>query len=505
MANRYWVGGTGTWNTSSTTNWSASSGGASGASVPTAADSVFFDQASTYTVTLTGALTCLDITVSAGTVTFSGSGTPTISGSMSLVAATVWNATGLITFNATTTGNTITTNGVSLSASITFNGVGGSWQLGSALTTGATRVTTLTAGTLDLASYTLTSGLFTSSNTNTRVMAFGTGKMVITGLNASVWTTSISTGLTMTGTRTVEFTGVGTAGQTRTITGGSTTTDGTAANAVNMYFKAGVDIISLGTGNRVYGTLDFTGFSGSTIANIAPQIYGDLVLSTGMTVTSGTNIWTFVATTSQTITTNGKTIDNPIRFNGIGGTWAMQDALTLGSTRNLTMTNGTLQLKSGTTNTVGALLTAGTNQKFLQSTTPGTQATLSDSSDTNSVNYLTIRDINATGGAIFEAYVTNNNVNAGNNTGWDFYPVTNSIYDSLQLRGYTGTVTDMLLQYYKANGATSNSLQDAESQFLIIKGYTLGSNTDKWYAYLRSLSFTGTVTDMLFDYWKDPV
>jgi hypothetical protein len=155
MANRYWVGGTGTWNTSSTTNWSASSGGASGASVPTAADSVFFDQASTYTVTLTGALTCLDITVSAGTVTFSGSGTPTISGSMSLVAATVWNATGLITFNATTTGNTITTNGVSLSASITFNGVGGSWQLGSALTTGATRVTTLTAGTLDLASYTL--------------------------------------------------------------------------------------------------------------------------------------------------------------------------------------------------------------------------------------------------------------------------------------------------------------------------------------------------------------
>ena len=70
MANRYWVGGTGTWNTTSTTNWSASSGGASGASVPTAADSVFFDQAGTYTVTLTGALTCLDFTHSAGAVTF---------------------------------------------------------------------------------------------------------------------------------------------------------------------------------------------------------------------------------------------------------------------------------------------------------------------------------------------------------------------------------------------------------------------------------------------------
>jgi hypothetical protein len=83
MADRYWVGGAGTWNTSSTTNWSATSGGASGASVPTAADSVFFDQASTYTVTMTGALRCLDFTVSAGTVTFASTGTPTISGSMS--------------------------------------------------------------------------------------------------------------------------------------------------------------------------------------------------------------------------------------------------------------------------------------------------------------------------------------------------------------------------------------------------------------------------------------
>jgi hypothetical protein len=42
MADRYWVGGTGTWNIT-TTNWSASSGGASGASVPTVNDNVFFD------------------------------------------------------------------------------------------------------------------------------------------------------------------------------------------------------------------------------------------------------------------------------------------------------------------------------------------------------------------------------------------------------------------------------------------------------------------------------
>jgi len=43
MANRYWVGGTGTWDGTDTTYWSTSSGGAGGASVPTSADDVFID------------------------------------------------------------------------------------------------------------------------------------------------------------------------------------------------------------------------------------------------------------------------------------------------------------------------------------------------------------------------------------------------------------------------------------------------------------------------------
>lgn len=43
MADRYWVGGTGTWDSSNTANWSASSGGAGGASVPTNLDFVYFD------------------------------------------------------------------------------------------------------------------------------------------------------------------------------------------------------------------------------------------------------------------------------------------------------------------------------------------------------------------------------------------------------------------------------------------------------------------------------
>jgi hypothetical protein len=61
-----------------------------------------------------------------------------------------------------------------------------------------------------------------------------------------------------------------------------------------------------------------------------------------MTVTGGSNVWIFAATTSQTITTNNKTIDNPVNFDGIGGSWSLQDALTLGSTRTMLLLAGTL-------------------------------------------------------------------------------------------------------------------------------------------------------------------
>lgn len=65
MADRYWVGGSGSWN--STTKWSATSGGSSGASVPTAADNAIFDAnsaATAYAVTVTDNATCANLTFS---------------------------------------------------------------------------------------------------------------------------------------------------------------------------------------------------------------------------------------------------------------------------------------------------------------------------------------------------------------------------------------------------------------------------------------------------------
>jgi hypothetical protein len=228
MADRYWVGGTGTWNTTSTTNWSTTSGGASGASVPTAADNVFFDQAATYSVTMTGALTCANLTVSAGTVSFLTGTSPSlaVSGSFTIVAATVWSSTATITFNSTTTGNTITTNGVSLSGGFTFNGVGGGWTLGSALTLSGSIV--VTAGTFDTGNYAISATSFSSSGTGVRTINFGSSAISLstTGTTLSF---AIATNLTFNcGTSTISLTGVG-----PTLTGSGQTFYNVAFTAIN--------------------------------------------------------------------------------------------------------------------------------------------------------------------------------------------------------------------------------------------------------------------------------
>jgi hypothetical protein len=256
MANRYWVGGTGTWNTSSTTNWSATPGGASGASVPTAADSVFFDQAGVYTVTMTGARSCQDITVSGGSVTFTSTGTLTISGSMSLAASsTTWNATGSLTFSATGAA-TITTNGVTLTPNIILDGVGGTWTLGSVLTLGETATATLTNGTLNLNNYNLNTGIFSSSNSNTRSIAFGTGQIELTH------TTSGTTKLSM--ANATAFTWTGTTGgfysnpafATATYVFG--TTGGSSTNAPNLtIFSFSSSLVQTFTSGSWFNYLDF--------------------------------------------------------------------------------------------------------------------------------------------------------------------------------------------------------------------------------------------------------
>lgn len=420
MANRYWVGGTGTWDATVGTKWALTSGGVGGQAVPTAADDVYFDAASgAVTITLSGARTCLSFNSTGFTGTLTGTGTLAVSGNAIYGSGATFTNTGTWTFNATSGTQQITTNTKTLDFSITQNGVGGTVQLQDNLTMGSTRVFTLTNGALDLSSgnRTLSTGSFSSSNSNIRSIAFGTGNITLTNSNTTIFNISTATNFSYTGSPTFKATYSGSVG-TRTIAQGTGST--TESNAVSCLISAGSDIISTASAGS-YKTLDFTGFTGSLASNNR-TLFGNLILSSGMTVTSGVQVTTFSATSgTQTITSNNTTFDNALTFNGIGGTFAFQDALIQGSTRNFIITNGTVQLKAGVTSTIGALSTSDTNQKFLQSTLAGTKATLSQVTGIVSVGYLTIKDINATGGATFNAYTVNNNVNAGNNIGWDFF------------------------------------------------------------------------------------
>jgi len=377
MADRYWVGGTGTWSSTNTANWSASSGGATGASVPTASDNVFFDVNSNVG---TGAFTCTmantprvcnDFTASGldGTMTLAGSGIGlTVSGSLTFPATNFTRTyTGTTTFNATTTGKTVTTNGVAFGAGVTFNGVGG-WTLGSALTvpTGST-TTTLTNGTLNLASYTLSTGLFNSSNSNTRTIAFGTGQISCTG-TGTVWTTATITGLTTTGTQVVNVTSAGSTAIT--VSTGALS----EANSISYNFTGGTYALTfLDVTNYSARSVNFTGYAG-TLAELSDPaaapviIYGDLTLSAGMTLTASTtgNGLSFRKTSgTSNITTNGKTIPFILTFNGVGGTFQLQDALTTsGATSDINLNNGTLNL-NGKTLTPGSTFITGTGTKNL--------------------------------------------------------------------------------------------------------------------------------------------
>jgi hypothetical protein len=370
MADRYWVGGAGTWGSTQTTNWSASSGGASGASVPTASDNVFFDVNSntgtnSFTVTMANSpRVCNDFTASGldGSMFLAGSGIAlTVSGSLTFQATNFTRQySGTTTFNATTTGKTVTTNGVAFGGAVTFNGVGGAWTLGSALTMGSTRTATLTNGTLDLQSYTLSTGTFSSSNSNTRTIAFGTGQISCTG-TGTVWTTATTTGLTTTGTQVVNVTSTGSTAIT--VSTGALS----EANSISFNFTGGTYALSFLTGgSNTAKSIDFTGYAGTLAATATTAIiYGNLKLSTGMTLTATASQLNFGATSGiKNITTNGKTIDQPITFDGVGGTFQLQDALTSGSTRSIVLTNGTLDL-NGKTCTVGSAFGTGSGTKNL--------------------------------------------------------------------------------------------------------------------------------------------
>jgi hypothetical protein len=232
VAARFWVGGTGTWSAINLLNWSATSGGTGGATVPSTGDSVTFDANS---------------------------------------------GTGTVTLN--------------------YNPV---------------------VQTLNISAYTGT-------------LAFGTQNITLNLTAANQF--NGGTGCTITGTPVVNI-------STTTGSIGIVATAMTEANSISFNITGTNTSASLAVSGSVKN-LSF-GTATGALASAGRTIYGNLTLSSTMSLTAGTNVTTFGATSgTQTITSNAKTMDFPITINGVGGTVQLVDALTMGSSRTLTLTNGT--------------------------------------------------------------------------------------------------------------------------------------------------------------------
>jgi len=508
MAARFWVtGGTGNW--SSTTNWSATSGGGSGASVPGSADTATFNASSgagtatvdsnvtIQTLTMTGFTGTLAFgvntisvnstgTVYTGAATFAVTGTPviivtnatatattvtagavteansisfkftggtyaltflgtashaaknvdftgfggtwnartvasTIYGSLTLSTGMTFNASsGVLTFGATSGTQIITTNAKTVDEPLTINGVGGTVQLADALTLGATRALTLTNGTFDgnsktisgastfsmvtgsvtiknistALAFTLTSGAliqgaantfgaftwtlgnldinnyqlncssFTTTGVAARTLAFGTGNITcVNAAGGTLFTTStVASALIVTGTSTINISN--NSANAATVTPGSTP----EANSLSFNFIDGTYALTfMGNTNEAAKNVNFSGFAGTWSRGGLTKIYGNLTFSSaaGFSAAASANSLTFGATSgTQIITSNAKTHDYPITLNGVGGTVQLADALLMGTTRILNHTNGTLDL-NGKTLTVGTQYQTATGTKVL--------------------------------------------------------------------------------------------------------------------------------------------
>jgi hypothetical protein len=439
----YWNLATG--GTLQLTAWALSSGGAVDANnFPLAQDKAIIEDTglnsgSTLSYTTPWWIGELDISTRTLPMTFNNSTNPgIIYKNVTLSSAVTMTGTAALQFVGQGTTQILDVNTATFVPPMVINSPSGTLQLAENTTCSA--IVTLTSGTLDLNNNVLTANAFSSSNSNTRVIAFGTGNITLTGNAATVLAMQTATNFSYTGTPTVNLTYSGSTG-TRNIAFG-TPTGGTESNALSFNISAGSDIVSINSGGTSSAkNINFTGFTGTLAFASSPRAwYGNLTISSGMTLTAGTNATTFAGTSgTQQITTAGQTLDFPLTFNGIGGTFAFQDALTQGSTRAFTITNGTVQLKNSVTSTVGAFATSGTNQKYLQSTVAGSQATLSQASGTVNASYLTIRDINATGGATFNAYTDQSNVDAGNVEGWDFgiSPIVGGVEYTYSMRSFT--------------------------------------------------------------------
>jgi hypothetical protein len=293
MALRYWVtGGTGNYN--STTNWSASSGGASGASVPTAADDAIWDTnsgAGTVIINVASVAKSINFTNFTGTVDFQN--TLAVAGNMTLgTGMSFANTTGTAVLRVTAAA-TLTSNGIAfpydfsvLTAAVTIT-LAGDWECQNFIHDVSTGNATFNGNNFFI------NGNLSNLNTNRSILGTTVFEMKGTGTLSSNFTSTGNVVQNLVFNTTGIITITGTVGHT---------------SVINWTYTSGTIITTGSTLSLNSGTLDLDG-----------MVWGNVFYSNTSTITHLSD-FTYGGTITTLSTTSGKTLNGfSIRHTGATG------------------------------------------------------------------------------------------------------------------------------------------------------------------------------------------
>ncbi|MFN5417369.1 MAG: T9SS type A sorting domain-containing protein [Flavobacteriia bacterium] len=366
--NLYWVNGSGNW--SETQHWSLTSGGIGGECIPSSNDNVFFDANSfpiygtTVNINETAFCKNMDWTGALREPLISGTKDLYVFGYMKLIPQMQFNFNQTIFFKSKTLGTSITTANISLANNIVFNdgNYGGEWILLDELRT--TGNIAYHGGTLKTNNQNVFCNSFSPENNNyNKTLDLGNSEFTITGDNAN-WNLNIPFMNLLPGNSSIKFSGLG-----------------------NIYFSS----LNLNYNKVIFQNTVSTGHVGGKNNFNKVLFYGHGNISSG-----------------------GNNISN-LSFFSNGSIYGSNyfDTLLLSEERNYTLS----QFDTSFVNTFLARGIAGL-PITINSTNPGDSAYISVPSGIICSNYLNLRDINAIGGATFNA--GENSIDNGNNDGWNF-------------------------------------------------------------------------------------
>lgn len=433
MPDRYWVGGTGTWNTTSTANWSTTSGGAAGASVPDAFDVVIFDGASGGgTVTLGETVSCFAFFGSNFTGTFA------FSGNRLLVTG------GNVGFAIFTENGTYSLSGEA-TVELTYSGSSGVRSISNSLPSEANAFSFVVTGGSD-------SVFMSTVAKNVDFTGFSGFSNLGSFVRTIYGSLTLSPTMIISGAGGNEITFAGTSGPYTLTTAGQTLPFHATFFGSGGTWRLADDFNMTGRNFRLgRGTFDANG------KNVTLGTFG--LFAGGKVLTLGSGTWTVTGaswnaetnkdslTVSASTGTISMTSASAKTFAGGGFTWptlnqggagilTVQQSNTFASIAN-TVSPATVRLTSGTTQTVTTLGLSGSagNLVTLDASSAGSVATLTSTTASISVSYLSIKDNAATGGTDWYA---NNSTDAGNTSGWFFNPSTQTLNETTYaLRSFT--------------------------------------------------------------------